>query len=276
MLKKIVIYKKSIVHIGLVELNLRNQYNEYIGEKVDVFLTFICIIAIQRTVYRMNNKILIVDDEIMLTELLSAHLSNEGYLVYTSNSTSDAMEKLKNQPDLILLDINMPDMDGLEYCRAIRNHVSCPILFLTARITEQDKIMGLMTGGDDYITKPFGLNELTARIAAHLRRETRIKNTARIAASGKLLVNLDDRTVTYDGTDIAFSKREFDIIELLITHPGQVFDRERIYETIWGLEADGENQVIKEHIRKIRSKLVEVAKNEYIETVWGVGYKWQK
>ena len=224
----------------------------------------------------MNNKILIVDDEIMLTELLSAHLSNEGYLVYTSNSTSDAMEKLKIQPNLILLDINMPDMDGLEFCRAIRNHVSCPILFLTARITEQDKIMGLMTGGDDYITKPFGLNELTARIAAHLRRETRIKNTARIAASGKLLVNLDDRTVTHDGTDIAFSKREFDIIELLITHPGQVFDRERIYETIWGFEADGENQVIKEHIRKIRSKLVEVSKNEYIETLWGVGYKWQK
>ena len=224
----------------------------------------------------MNNKILIVDDEIMLTELLSAHLLNEGYLVYTSNSTSDAMEKLKIQPNLILLDINMPDMDGLEFCRAIRNHVSCPILFLTARITEQDKIMGLMTGGDDYITKPFGLNELTARIAAHLRRETRIKKTARIAASGKLLVNLDERTVTYDGTDIAFSKREFDIIELLITHPGQVFDRERIYESIWGLEADGENQVIKEHIRKIRSKLVEVAKNEYIETVWGVGYKWQK
>ena len=224
----------------------------------------------------MNNKILIVDDEIMLTELLSAHLSNEGYLVYTSNSASEAMENLKMQPDIILLDINMPDMDGLEFCRAIRNHVSCPILFLTARITEQDKIMGLMTGGDDYITKPFGLNELTARITAHLRREARIKNTARIAASGKLLVNLDDRTVTYDGKDIVFSKREFDIIELLITHPGQVFDRERIYETIWGLEANGDNQVIKEHIRKIRAKLLDAAENEYIETVWGVGYKWQK
>lgn len=224
----------------------------------------------------MNNKILIVDDEIMLTQLLSAHLSNEGYLVYTSNSASEAMEKLSIQPDLILLDINMPDMDGLEFCKTIRGHLTCPILFLTARITEQDKVMGLMTGGDDYITKPFGLSELTARIAAHLRRESRTKNTVRIAASGKLLVNLDDRTVSFDGNDIPFSKREFDIVELLITHPGQVFDRERIYETIWGLEAEGENQVIKEHIRKIRAKLLDVAGNEYIETVWGVGYKWQK
>lgn len=224
----------------------------------------------------MSYKILVVDDEIMLTQLLSAHLTNEGYLAYTANNAEEAMNKLSVSPDLILLDINMPDMDGLELCRTVRSHLSCPILFLTARITEQDKVMGLMTGGDDYITKPFGLNELTARIAAHLRREARAKITARIAASGKLLVNLDDRTVSYDGNDITFSKREFDIVELLITHPGQVFDRERIYQSIWGCDADGDNQVIKEHIRKIRAKLQEAAGKDYIETVWGVGYKWQK
>ena len=224
----------------------------------------------------MNYKILIVDDEEMLTQLLSSHLTNEGYLAYTANSAEEAMDKLNIQPDLILLDINMPGMDGLEFCRTIRNHVTCPILFITARITEQDKVTGLMTGGDDYITKPFGLNELTARIAAHLRRETRIKSAARIAMSGKLLVNLDERVVSYDGSDIILSKREFDILELLITNPGQVFDRERIYETVWGWDAEGDNLVVKEHIRKIRAKLQEVTGQDYIETVWGVGYKWQK
>lgn len=224
----------------------------------------------------MSYKIMLVDDEVMLTQLLSAHLTNEGYLVYEVNTAQEAIDKLSIQPDLIVLDINMPDMDGLELCKIIRNSFSGPILFLTARITEQDKVMGLMTGGDDYITKPFGLNELTARIAAHLRREVRAKNTARITVSGKLFVNLDERTVIYDGNSISFSKREFDIVELLITHPGQVFDRERIYESIWGYDADGDNQVIKEHIRKIRAKLQEATGNDYIETVWGVGYKWQK
>lgn len=224
----------------------------------------------------MNNKILIVDDENMITQLLFSHLSNEGYIVYTSNSAYDAMEKLNIKPDLILLDINMPDMDGLDLCKIIREHVSCPILFLTARVTEEDKVIGLMSGGDDYITKPFGLNELSARIKAHLRRESRGKNNARLAVSGKLIVNLDERGISYEGNNINLSKREFDILELLITHPGQVFDRERIYESIWGLEADGENQVIKEHIRKIRLKLFEVTGKEYIETVWGVGYRWQR
>lgn len=224
----------------------------------------------------MNNKLLIVDDEKMITQLLASHLSNEGYIVYTSNSAYGAMEKLNIQPDLILLDINMPDMDGLDLCRNIREHVSCPILFLTARVTEEDKVNGLMSGGDDYITKPFGLNELSARIKAHLRRESRSKNNARLAVSGKLIVNLDERGVSYEDNNITLSKREFDILELLITHPGQVFDRERIYESIWGLEADGENQVIKEHIRKIRLKLFEATGKEYIETVWGVGYRWQR
>lgn len=224
----------------------------------------------------MNEKILIVDDEKQLTQLLFAHLTNKGYLVYTANHAQEAMEKLNIAPDLILLDINMPDMDGLEFCRIIRAHISCPILFLTARVTEQDKVTGLLTGGDDYITKPFGLDELTARIAAHLRRDARARNTARIAASGKLLIDLDKRTVSYDEAEITLSRREFDIVELLITNPNQVFDRERIYEIIWGYDAQGDNTVVKEHIRKIRAKLSEVSDQEFIDTVWGVGYKWSK
>lgn len=224
----------------------------------------------------MSCKILVVDDEAMLTQLLSTYLSDEGYIVYTANCAEEAMNRLNVQPDLILLDINMPDMDGLELCRVVRDCVSCPILFLTARVTEQDKVTGLLTGGDDYITKPFSLSELSARIAAHLRRDARTRKTVRVAVSGKFVVNLEERTAACDGKMISLSKREFDIVELLITNRGQVFDRERIYERVWGCDAEGDNTVVKEHIRKIRAKIQEVSECEYIETVWGVGYKWIK
>lgn len=180
-----------------------------------------------------------------------------------------ALENLKAEPDLILLDINIPGMDGLQLCKTIRDEVSCPILFLSARDAEQDKINGLLIGGDDYITKPFSLPEVAARIAAHLRRETRVHDPSRLLAAQELLVNLSRRTVHFKGTEIEFSKREFDILELLLTHAGQVFDRERIYETVWGLNASGDSGVVKEHIRKIRQKLQSVAGKDYIETVWG-------
>ncbi len=222
----------------------------------------------------MAHKILIVDDEPMLTELLADHLRDGGYIPCTANSAEAAMELLKVSPDLILLDINMPGMDGLEFCRAIREQVVCPILFLTARITEQDKVTGFMTGGDDYITKPFGLSEITARIAAHLRREERTRNAPELLASRELIVNLSRRSVFYKGEEIPFSKREFDLIEFLLTNAGQVFDRERLYEAVWGMEAEGDSLVIKEHVRKIRQKLRDATGRDYIETVWGVGYRW--
>ena len=223
----------------------------------------------------MQYKILIVDDEPMLTELLADYLGDVGYLPYTATDSVNAMEKLKISPDLILLDINMPGMDGLEFCKTIRNEVTCPILFLTARDAEQDKINGLLIGGDDYITKPFSLPEVAARISVHLRREARTHDPSRLMAHQELLVNLSRRTVHFRGTEIEFSKREFDILELLLTHAGQVFDRERIYESVWGLEASGDNSVVKEHIRKIRQKLQGIAGQGYIEKVWGVGYRWK-
>lgn len=222
----------------------------------------------------MAYKILIVDDEEMLTEVLAEHLQNEGYIAYTANDAEGALKLLKKSPDLILLDINMPGMDGLELCKIIREHVVCPIVFLTARITEQDKVTGFMTGGDDYITKPFSLPEITARIGAHLRRDERMKHAPEVMASSGLIVNLSRRTVYYKEEEIPFSRREFDIIEFLATNAGQVFDKERLYEAVWGLEAEGDSNVIKEHIRKIRHKLQEKAGKDYIETVWGVGYRW--
>lgn len=222
----------------------------------------------------MTQKLLIADDEIMLTQLLADHLTNNGYLTYTAYSSEEVISKLHIQPDLILLDINMPGMDGLELCKIIRDQVVCPIIFLTARVTEADKINGLQAGGDDYVTKPFSLQELTARIASHLRREERGKCPPRLITSRGLIINLSERTCSYNGIPVTFSRREFDIIEFLMSNPNQVFDKEQLYEAVWGLEAEGSSNVIKEHIRKIRAKLTEITGAEYIETIWGIGYKW--
>ena len=224
----------------------------------------------------MPYKILIVDDENMLTELLTEHFKDNGYLAYAANSSSEAIAKLRVQPDLILLDINMPDTDGMTFCKMIRSHVICPILFLTARIQEQDKINGLRIGGDDYITKPFSLQELTARVEAHLRRDARSRKAPEIIASQGLIVNLTERTVFYEGEEIPFSKREFDLVEFLMSNASQVFDKERIYGSVWGCDAEGDSNVIKEHIRKIRTKLRDATGKEYIETIWGMGYKWNR
>lgn len=224
----------------------------------------------------MKYKILIVDDEEMITDLISSHLQNCGYNTHIANNVNEAMEELRHQPNLIILDINMPGTNGLELCRNIRKHISCPIIFLTARITEQDKINGFQYGGDDYITKPFSLKELTARIEAHLRRDERNKNTFSIFTTPDgLIVNLSKQTISYGDKEITFSKKEFDLIEYLITNKGQVFDKEKIYETVWGYDAEGDSNVVKEHIRKIRNKFQEITGNDYIQTVWGVGYRWK-
>lgn len=224
----------------------------------------------------MRYKMLVVDDEKMLTELLYDHFTSEGYIVYVCRDGKKALELLKEEPDIILLDINMPELDGFALCKRIREHVSCPILFLSARISEQDKVNGLRIGGDDYVTKPFGLEELTARVEAHLRRDARGKSVGKVVASDELLVDFARKIVTYRGKEIMFSKKEFDIIEFLLFSAGQVFDREHIYDAVWGLEADGSPDVVKEHIRKIRTKLSQETGKEYIETVWGIGYKWVK
>ena len=223
-----------------------------------------------------NGRLLLVDDEPTNLHVLRQILGEDYRLQFATDGRKALQLAQQQKPDLILLDINMPGMDGLQLCKTIRDEVSCPILFLSARDAEQDKINGLLIGGDDYITKPFSLPEVAARIAAHLRRETRVHDPSRLLAAQELLVNLSRRTVHFKGTEIEFSKREFDILELLLTHAGQVFDRERIYETVWGLNASGDSGVVKEHIRKIRQKLQSVAGEDYIETVWGVGYRWKQ
>ena len=177
-------------------------------------------------------------------------------------------------PDLILLDINMPGMDGLTVCQTIRDHIACPILFLTARIASADKIAGFQAGADDYIVKPFDLDELGARVAAHLRREQRRQCGGAVRFFGELAVDYEARTVTISGKPVPLPRKEFDILELLSLNPGQVFDRERIYETIWGLDGEGSSDTVMEHIRKLRAKLAAHTLHSYIETIWGCGYRW--
>ena len=244
----------------------------------------------------MSYTIMVIDDEQMILDMLRDQFEMEQYQVITAKSSEEALQKLNQQPDIILLDINMPGMDGLELCRAIRDHVACPILFLTARIEEADRVAGLRAGGDDYILKPFSLAELTARVAglraggddyilkpfslaeltarveAHLRRESRIQQKISVRGFGDIVVDYAARTVSRNGQPIELSKVEFDIVELLSLHPGQVFSRETIYEQVRGFDGTADNAVVKEHIRRIRNKLGA----QYIETVWGCGYKWVK
>ncbi len=223
----------------------------------------------------MASTILIVDDEPMLTDLLSEHFKQNGYLTYTANNSAQALEQLRHKPDLILLDINMPGTDGLALCKQIRSHVVCPILFLTDHAPDQGQHGDVPIIEDDYIIKPFRLQELTARIAARLPQTSPEQQTSKVLTCDGLRMDLSARTVSYDGVELSFSKREFDLMAFLLSHANQVFDRERLYEAVWGHDAEGSSSTVKEHIRKIRAKLKAATGREYIETVWGVGYKWK-
>lgn len=224
----------------------------------------------------MHDKILIVDDEKDIVAMLGSFFESKGFFVLSAANGADALKQVERQPDIILLDINMPELDGLEVCRRIRDYISCPILFLTARIEDTDKVKGFAVGGDDYIVKPFSLIELEARVRAHLRREARHNFEAQIKFSGDLTIDYAERCLFLAGKRIGLAKKEFEIVELLSQNPGQVFDKERIYERIWGYDSEGESSVVAEHIRRIRAKLAAHTNKIYIETVWGCGYKWIK
>ncbi len=222
----------------------------------------------------MGLKILVIDDEKDIVRLLKDFFELQGYLVYIAFNGIEALEKIEIIPDIILLDINMPQMDGIELCKRIRHHVSCPILFLTAKIEEQDRINGLMVGGDDYILKPFSLEELSARVQAHLRREERRLGRDRVRFSEQFLISFSERKLFYREEEVSLTKTEFDILELLIMHKGQIFTKEAIYEKLWGFDKEGDSNIITEHIRRIRVKLGKYSESNLIKTVWGVGYTW--
>ena len=224
----------------------------------------------------MEGKILIADDETDIVVMLSQFFQGKGYRILTATNCVETLKQVENNPDIILLDINMPGMDGLEVCQRILDYVSCPILFLTARIEDADKVKGFSVGGDDYIVKPFSLVQLEARVKAHLRRETRHSFNTQIKFIDDLTIDYAERCIFYKGNKISLAKKEFDIVELLSVNSGQVFDRERIYEKIWGYDSEGDSSVVAEHIRRIRTKIASFTEKGYIETVWGCGYKWIK
>ncbi|MDR0322807.1 MAG: response regulator transcription factor [Treponema sp.] len=222
----------------------------------------------------MQNRILVADDEPGVISLLKDYFEMNNYLVLTARDGEEAIKQAEHEPGIILLDINMPKMDGIEVCKRIRKYVTCPIIFLTARIEDMDKIAGFVSGGDDYVTKPFSIEELGARVAAHLRRENRRAGNTKVRFEDDLVIDYAERKVSIGDEEIPFAKKEFEIIELLCANIGQVFDKEKIYERLWGYDAEGDSAVIAEHIKRIRIKFKTAGAGDHIKTVWGVGYKW--
>ncbi len=217
-------------------------------------------------------KILAVDDEERILRLIRNALTKEGYDVTTIRNPLELKEQRLEAYQLILLDVMMPGIDGFTLCEEIREFVDCPILFLTAKTKEADIMRGLGIGGDDYITKPFGIGELRARVAAHLRREKREKKHV-ISVDG-VQFYLKEKRVEYQGAEITFTKSEYAICEYLAMNHGQVFSKDRIYEHVFGYEKESDNAVITEHVKNIRAKC-QKAGVEPIETVWGIGYRWK-
>lgn len=224
----------------------------------------------------MPYKILIVDDDRELLKMLRSYFEIKGYAVITAENGREALEKVHIYPDIILLDINMPQIDGIEVCRQVRDKISCPIIFLTAKAEEQDRVNGLLSGGDDYILKPFSLKELDARIIAHLKREERHRVKAEYRFTEGLMINYSEKRVQIGDAVLSLTKLEYDIIEFLSMNPGQIFEKERIYERVCGYDAEGDSRVITELVRRIRKKMLQYTETDYIETVWGMGYRWKR
>ena len=216
--------------------------------------------------------ILAVDDDADLRALLKTALERDGHQVTALPGGAAVTAEHCRWADCILLDVMMPGEDGFATCRRVRSLADCPILFLTAKTGEADVLTGLGLGGDDYLTKPFRVAELRARVAAHLRREGRTPRTR--LRRGGLDFDLGERAVYAGETPVRLTRGEYAICAHLATHPGQTFTKEQLYEAVFGFDGTGEDSAVTEHIRNIRAKLRAVGENP-IETVWGVGYKWK-
>ncbi len=221
-------------------------------------------------------KILVVDDERVLVKGIKFNLENEGYQVETGSDGEEAVEKARTgRFDLIILDLMMPKIDGLQACMKIREFSNVPIIMLTARGEDTDKIIGFECGADDYITKPFNILEVKARIRALLRRagataQSREQNRL---TRGAIAIDTAERAAWRNGQPVELTAKEFDLIELLLSNPGRVFSRENLLDQVWGYEYYGELRTVDVHIRRLREKLEpDPANPEYILTKWGVGY----
>ena len=224
-------------------------------------------------------KILVVDDEDLLVKGIRFNLQHDGYEVITGSNGLDAIAAAKaNAPDLIILDVMMPEMDGLEACSKIREFSNVPIILLTAKADDIDKLMGFDRGADDYLTKPFNILELKARIRALLRRAAApAANEANVIRIGDISLDLDGRNAYRNGEPVELTAKEFDMIEFLMRNPNRVYSRENLLDTIWAYEYRSDIRTVDVHIRRLREKLeANPAEPKYILTKWGVGYYFQK
>ena len=225
-------------------------------------------------------KILVVDDEALLVKGIRFNLKSEGYDVITGSNGQEAVEMAqKEQPDLIVLDVMMPVMDGLTACSKIREFSDVPIILLTAKVEDMDKLIGFDHGADDYLTKPFNILELKARIRALLRRagSAEKKQTGNRLTGGNITLDLDVRNA-YKGEELVMlTAKEFDVVEFLMRNAGRVYSREALLDTIWAYEYRSDIRTVDVHIRRLREKLEEnPAQPQHILTKWGVGYYFSK
>ena len=224
-------------------------------------------------------KILVVDDEKVIVKGIKYNLEQEGYQVVCAYDGEEAVNIAKdNSVDLILLDVMLPKMDGLTACRTIRGFSNVPIIMLTARSEDIDKILGLEYGADDYITKPFNIREVTSRIKAILRRVNPApKDNSDILVSGDITLDYNFRRIKIKDKTIELTGKEFDLVDLFVKNPGRVYTRENLLDIAWGVDYPGDVRTVDVHVRRLREKIEEnPAEPIYIKTKWGVGYYYKK
>lgn len=228
----------------------------------------------------MSKTILIAEDEEDMRHLIGYHLKKKGYHIIEANDGQEAIDMINSTVDLVLLDIMMPKYSGLEVCERIRREVDSPIVFISAASDEMNRIKALSLGGDDFISKPFSLEELTLKIEAMFNMKERFldsyeKEKRKRIFIDDLEVDLLSRIISYKNNPISFTKKEYDLLVLLLSSPKQVFTKEQIYDHINGIDGIGDVQSVVEHIKNIRSKLKKaVYKHDCLQTVWGIGYQW--
>ena len=227
----------------------------------------------------MSKTILIVDDDPTIRDVLERYLRREGYAVRAAADGQTALQEVRSRkPDLVVLDLMLPGVDGWEICRRLRAESTLPILMLTARGEEYERILGLGLGADDYVTKPFSPGEVVARIQAIFRRiemaRSSLTPSAEIIRSGEMVIDPTTRQAAVRGKALTLTAKEFDLLHFLACHPGQVFSREQLLDQVWGYTYAGEASTVTVHVRHLREKIEpDVANPHLIETVWGVGYR---
>lgn len=218
-------------------------------------------------------QVLIIDDEEDMQNLVQMYLENSGFLcVHASSGTEAYNSMLEQEFDLVILDIMMPYEDGFSVCEKIRSFSQVPIIFLSAKGEEWDKVRGLQLGGDDYIVKPFSPGELVARINAVLRRSSFMKSEEEILTHGKITIDKKGRKVSVEGATIPLTFKEFELLLFLVEHDGQALSREQLLDYVWGMDYHGSLRTVDTHIKTLRMKM---GTGDYIQTIWGVGYKFE-